>query len=76
MMHYGHCNALRQARKLGARLFVGIHSDEEIIRNKGPPLVPYAERLATLCGRLPLLLGVVPPEAEGETEKFSKEAGV
>ena len=48
MMHYGHANALRQARALGARLVVGIHSDEQIIANKGPPLVPYVERLATL----------------------------
>ncbi|KAF3556360.1 hypothetical protein F2Q69_00010952 [Brassica cretica] len=37
MMHYGHCNALRQARALGDQLVVGVVSDEEIIANKGPP---------------------------------------
>ncbi|KAF3448942.1 hypothetical protein FNV43_RR09660 [Rhamnella rubrinervis] len=36
MMHYGHCNALRQARALGDQLVVGVVSDAEIIANKGP----------------------------------------
>ncbi|WVZ08055.1 hypothetical protein V8G54_021401 [Vigna mungo] len=35
MMHYGHCNALRQARALGDQLIVGVVSDAEIIANKG-----------------------------------------
>ncbi|KMZ70983.1 Ethanolamine-phosphate cytidylyltransferase [Zostera marina] len=45
MMHYGHCNALRQARALGDQLVVGVISDEEIIMNKGPPVTPLNERL-------------------------------
>ncbi|KAK1286885.1 hypothetical protein QJS10_CPB20g00016 [Acorus calamus] len=45
MMHYGHCNALRQARALGDELVVGVVSDEEIIANKGPPVTPLRERL-------------------------------
>lgn len=44
MMHYGHCNALRQARALGDELVVGVVSDEEIIANKGPPVSPLYER--------------------------------
>ena len=44
MMHYGHCNALRQARALGDELVVGVVSDEEIIANKGPPVTPLRER--------------------------------
>jgi ethanolamine-phosphate cytidylyltransferase len=44
MMHYGHCNALRQARALGDELVVGVVSDEEIIANKGPPVIPLYER--------------------------------
>lgn len=48
MMHYGHCNALRQARALGDQLVVGVISDEEIIMNKGPPVTPLNERLAIL----------------------------
>lgn len=45
MMHYGHCNALRQARALGDQLVVGVVSDAEIIANKGPPVTPLNERL-------------------------------
>lgn len=44
MMHYGHCNALRQARALGDQLVVGVVSDAEIIANKGPPVTPLKER--------------------------------
>ncbi|KAK2655488.1 hypothetical protein Ddye_008540 [Dipteronia dyeriana] len=45
MMHYGHCNALRQARALGDQLVVGVVSDAEIIANKGPPVTPLHERM-------------------------------
>jgi len=44
MMHYGHANALRQSRALGDVLIVGVHSDEEIRKNKGPPVMKEAER--------------------------------
>jgi ethanolamine-phosphate cytidylyltransferase len=44
MMHYGHCNALRQARALGDVLVVGVVSDDEITANKGPPVTPLDER--------------------------------
>lgn len=44
MMHYGHCNALRQARALGDQLVVGVVSDAEITLNKGPPVTPLNER--------------------------------
>lgn len=44
MMHYGHCNALRQARALGDQLVVGVVSDAEITVNKGPPVTPLDER--------------------------------
>jgi ethanolamine-phosphate cytidylyltransferase len=46
MMHYGHCNALRQARALGDELVVGVIGDEEIKANKGPPVTPMHERYA------------------------------
>lgn len=48
MMHYGHCNALRQARALGDQLVVGVVSDAEIIANKGPPVTPLHERFFAL----------------------------
>lgn len=44
MMHYGHANALRQAKALGDQLVVGVVSDEEIIANKGPPVMKDVER--------------------------------
>lgn len=50
LMHYGHANALRQAKALGDELVVGIVSDEEIINNKGPPVLSMEERLALVSG--------------------------
>jgi len=44
MMHFGHANALRQAKQLGDFLVVGVHSDAEIIKNKGPPVMCEEER--------------------------------
>ena len=35
MMHYGHSNALRQAKACGDILVVGIVNDKEIVKNKG-----------------------------------------
>lgn len=36
MIHPGHYNALRQASKLGHVLVVGVVSDEETLKAKGP----------------------------------------
>lgn len=44
MMHYGHANALRQAKTLGDVLVVGLVPDSEIQRCKGPPVMNEAER--------------------------------
>ena len=44
LMHYGHANALRQAKALGDELVVGVVSDEEIVANKGPPVLSMEER--------------------------------
>ncbi|KAI8488989.1 Ethanolamine-phosphate cytidylyltransferase [Branchiostoma belcheri] len=44
MAHFGHANALRQAKKMGDYLVVGIHSDEEITKHKGPPVMTEQER--------------------------------
>ena len=52
MMHSGHFNAVRQAKLLadqvGGLLVVGVHSDEEILRNKGPAVTKNDERLAVV----------------------------
>ncbi|OLY83176.1 Ethanolamine-phosphate cytidylyltransferase [Smittium mucronatum] len=44
MMHFGHANALRQAKELGDYLIVGVHSDVEIEKNKGPCVMHEDER--------------------------------
>jgi ethanolamine-phosphate cytidylyltransferase len=49
LMHYGHSNALRQARSVGDVLIVGLVNDAEVIKNKGtPPVTPEQERYTAL----------------------------
>jgi len=48
IMHSGHYNAIRQAKALTDILVVGVHSDAEILRHKGPPVMNEQERLATV----------------------------
>ena len=52
MMHSGHFNAVRQAKLLaeqvGGTLVVGVHSDAEILLNKGPAVMNNEERLAVV----------------------------
>lgn len=40
----GHAGAMVQARQLGDELYVGVHSDEDILANKGPTVMTLAER--------------------------------
>ncbi|KAJ2658381.1 choline phosphate cytidylyltransferase [Coemansia sp. RSA 1200] len=49
MMHFGHANALRQARAMGDYLVVGVHSDAEVERNKGPCVMKEDERYAAVA---------------------------
>ncbi|RWS15723.1 Ethanolamine-phosphate cytidylyltransferase-like protein [Dinothrombium tinctorium] len=44
MVHFGHANQLRQAKAMGDYLVVGVHTDEEITRHKGPPVFNEQER--------------------------------
>ncbi|KAJ6223275.1 hypothetical protein RDWZM_001820 [Blomia tropicalis] len=44
MVHFGHANQLRQAKAMGDCLVVGVHSDDEITRHKGPPVFTEQER--------------------------------
>lgn len=41
----GHAGAVVQARQLGDELYVGVHSDEAILENKGPTVMNLKERL-------------------------------
>uniref|UniRef100_A0A2P2IAD3 ethanolamine-phosphate cytidylyltransferase n=2 Tax=Hirondellea gigas TaxID=1518452 RepID=A0A2P2IAD3_9CRUS len=44
MVHFGHANSLRQAKAMGDYLIVGVHTDEEIAKHKGPPVFTQQER--------------------------------
>nr|XP_020476610.1 ethanolamine-phosphate cytidylyltransferase-like isoform X2 [Monopterus albus] len=44
MVHYGHSNQLRQAKTMGDYLIVGVHTDSEIAKHKGPPVFTQEER--------------------------------
>ncbi|MED6219282.1 Ethanolamine-phosphate cytidylyltransferase [Stylosanthes scabra] len=44
LVHYGHANALRQAKALGDELVVGVVNDEVIVEHKGPPVLNMEER--------------------------------
>lgn len=43
-IHSGHISYLREAKKLGDKLFVGINSDAWLERKKGAAFLPYNER--------------------------------
>lgn len=46
--HHGHAGAIVQARQLGTELYVGVHSDEAILENKGPTVMNLEERLSAV----------------------------
>jgi len=49
MTHFGHFNALRQAKAMGDVLVVGVHNDAEILKNKGPTVMNEEERYAVVA---------------------------
>ncbi|KAL1517304.1 hypothetical protein ABEB36_001085 [Hypothenemus hampei] len=50
MVHFGHANSLRQAKALGDYLVVGVHTDAEIMKHKGPPVFTEQERYKMVRG--------------------------
>jgi ethanolamine-phosphate cytidylyltransferase len=46
--HHGHAGAMLQARQLGDELYVGVHSDDSILENKGPTVMTLQERYGPL----------------------------
>ena len=50
MVHFGHANQLRQAKAMGNCLVVGVHNDQEITLNKGPPVFNEQERYRMVRG--------------------------
>ena len=50
LFHYGHVNFLRQARKHGDSLLVGVHADETVMSYKPRPIFSMEERVASVEG--------------------------
>lgn len=50
VMHFGHSNALRQAKALGDELLVGVCSSREIAIHKGPSVMSDDERVGVVSG--------------------------
>ena len=48
LFHYGHANFLKQAKKHGSYLIVGIHSDKVVESYKRSPIMTMEERLDTV----------------------------
>ena len=48
LFHYGHANFLKQAKKHGSYLIVGIHSDKVVEGYKRSPIMTMEERLDTV----------------------------
>ena len=46
IIHSGHFNAIRQSKKLGDFLIIGVNSDEDVEKSKGPTLMSTKERAA------------------------------
>lgn len=74
LMHSGHFNAMRQAKQLGDELVIGMVSDEDCIKNKGPPVLNMKERvtMAKACKWVDEVVEGVPYDATVELlEKFN-----
>ena len=56
MVHYGHFNALRQAKKLGDVLVVGVHSDGKPILLTGKRSIVMIEKVYSLSLFLSLFI--------------------
>ncbi|KAB8670388.1 hypothetical protein FH972_026301 [Carpinus fangiana] len=46
--HHGHAGVMLQAARLGRELYVGLHSDEDILEHKGPTVMNLKERVAAI----------------------------
>eukprot|EP00249_Psilotum_nudum_P036844 c8865_g3_i1 orf=471-1772(-) len=72
LMHYGHANALRQAKALGDELVVGVVSDSEIIANKGPPVMSLDERIV-MVSAIKWVDEVIPDAPYAINEEFMRK---
>lgn len=66
LLHVGHLHCVREAKKYGDVLIVGLNSDESVraLKGKDRPLVPEAERAEMLAGLRDVDYVVIFPELD------------
>jgi len=67
IVHIGHLNHLRRAKKQGDYLIVGVLTDEATMEKKPKPIIPFEERLETISA-LKYVDKVVPQETYSPLE--------
>ena len=65
-IHSGHILYLKDAKKLGDKLIVGVNSDQWLINKKGSPFMPIDERMNIISN-----LSVVDEAIEFEDDEFN-----
>ena len=65
-IHSGHILYLKDAKKLGDKLIVGVNSDQWLINKKGSPFMPLDERINIISN-----LSVVDEAIEFEDDEFN-----
>jgi cytidyltransferase-like protein len=75
IFHYGHVKYLKECKKLGNNLIVGIHSDDVIELHKRPPIMNMEERVAVVaaCRYVDLVISNAPITV---TEKYLKKYNI
>jgi len=48
LLHIGHINLFRKAKKLGDKLIVGVISDEGVYKYKNAPIIPLEQRIEVI----------------------------
>ena len=79
MTHFGHYNFMRQASGLAKELYVGVHNDEEVTKNKSKPVFTLEERLelVSACKWVTKVIPDAPYTTEVEwLKRFECEAAV
>ena len=66
LLHVGHVRYLRAAKQLGGRLVVAVNSDESVrvLKGKGRPVIPAAERAEILGALADVDAVVIFPESD------------
>lgn len=72
-IHSGHVEYLRESRKLGDLLIVGLNSDDWLIRKKGQAFMPFEERRAVVGSLKDVDATMAFDDSDGTAIKFLQE---